>query len=117
VFARLTQKVQADRDAFQLKANEQFLGKRDMFGIRGRTVLTRNGLNKRRGDGGGKLPFGEEEAQTGLFNPGPGVLKGESAVSVQAHSLDARSFQLLCCQRKTSFQADDRACSRAMQVA
>ena len=70
--------------------------------IGGRVALAGDGLNKRRRDGGEELPPRQEETQSRLLNPGPGILQCECPMSVLAHPFGARCFQLFCCQRKTS---------------
>ena len=86
----------------QLKANQQFLGERDVFGIRGGIVLAGYGLNKRRSDRGRKLPPRQKETKPVSSIQVRASSKVRVPVSVLAHPFGARCFQLLCCQRKTS---------------
>ena len=51
LLAGLSQQVQAHCDAVCLQANQQLLGKCNVFGIGGRIPMTRYGLNKGRRDG------------------------------------------------------------------
>jgi hypothetical protein len=78
--------------AVLLQTYEKFLGKCDLGGIRGRVLLTRYSLNKRWGKRSGVLPPGQEEAQSSLFHPRPGVFKCECPMSVLAHSFRACGF-------------------------
>src|SRR5580698_6486061 len=75
LFAGLAQQVEADGDSVELKPYQKLFRKRDMPLIGGGILLPGYGLDERRRGRGGELPPRQEETQTGLFNPGPGIFQ------------------------------------------
>ncbi len=103
LFARLTQQIQPHSHAVGLQAHQQLFGESNMLGVRSGIRACRLRPQQMTAQSEEEnCRLGQEETQSGLLNPRPGVLQGECPMSVQAHPFGARCFQLLRCQRKTS---------------
>jgi hypothetical protein len=108
LFTRLALEVEAHSNIGRFQSDQQLFGEHDVLGIRSCVPVTGYGLDKRWRYRRSKLPSREKETQTGLFDPGTGILKRKGPMSVVAHPFGARRFQLLCCQRKTSLPGCQR---------
>ncbi len=103
LLAGSSQKVEAYRDALLFEPDQQILGMSDLFLIGSAVALAGYRFYKARGQRSGELALGEKQAQTSLFHPCTRILQCQGPVSVLAHPFGARCFQLLRCQRRTSF--------------
>src|SRR6202789_4424324 len=103
LLARLAQQVQSNRHVIQLKPHQKLLSQRNLLRSWRRTSLPRYRFHKRRRKRRGRLLSRQKETQARLFNPRPGILQSKSPNSILAHPFGARCFQLLRCQRRTSF--------------
>jgi hypothetical protein len=92
LLAGLAIEVESYRNSFIFKANQQFLGHRNLARIRSGIAPSANRLDKGRRNRGNELLPGQKEAKSGLFNPSPGILESKCSNTVVAHPLGARSF-------------------------
>jgi hypothetical protein len=82
--------IEPYRNSFILKSNKKVLCVRYGFRVRGRFRPSSDGFHKRGCDGRGKLPPGQKETESGLFNPGTGLFQSQGAKAVLAHPFRAR---------------------------
>ncbi len=101
--ARLPGQIEPNGDAIGFQTDQELFRSLDKLerGLRG--TLASDGFHK---GGRGKTRLRgtrKENTKSSLLDPGTSILKSDSWVPVLAHPFGARCFQLLCCQRKTSF--------------